>query len=169
VSRVTRTIGLLLGLATLAALPTVGLGAFAAADSGLAPTDATGSGPAPHRRPLLTDEQRQCLADHGIAPRSRPADGTARPVPSEADRDAFRAAAEACGLPRPDLGGRGPRPLLTDEQRQCLAEHGIAPRSRPADGTARPVPSEADRDAFRATAVACGLPLRVPRGEPRMI
>jgi hypothetical protein len=167
-SRFARTIGLLLGLVTLAALPAVGLGAFAAADSGPASTDAAGSDPAPHRRPPLTDEQRQCLADHGVTPRSRPADGAPRPVPGQADRDALRAAAEACGLPRPEhRGGPGAGPRLTDEQRQCLADHGVTPRSRPADGAPRPVPSQADRDALRAAAEACGLPLRTPHGAPR--
>jgi hypothetical protein len=51
--------------------------------------------------PQLTDEQKQCLADHGITPLQKPADGTRPTPPTDEQRAAHRAAAEACGLPTP--------------------------------------------------------------------
>ena len=47
--------------------------------------------------PQLTDEQKQCLADHGLTLGQKPADGS---------RDAFKAAAEACGAHRAHTWGR---------------------------------------------------------------
>jgi hypothetical protein len=131
-ARVLRTIGLLFGFVALAALPAVGLGAYAAADSGPSPaTNATPGATAPHSRSPLSDEQRH---------------------------------------PRPGFRrGPGARPPLTDEQRQCLADHGVPLPPRPADGQRRQPPSQADRDALRAAAEACGLPHRVPHGEQRVI
>jgi hypothetical protein len=117
VARVLRTIGLLFGFVALAAPPAVGLGAFAAADSGPSPStnstprnstprgstpgDSTPGAHVPRHRAPLTDEQRQCLAEHGVTLPVRPVDGRRGPPPSQADRDTLRAAAEACGLPVP--------------------------------------------------------------------
>jgi hypothetical protein len=98
-SRVFRTTGLLLGFVVLAALPAVGLGAYAAADSGPPTTTDRGGGAVPGGRPALSDEQRQCLADHGVTLPTPTERGSVRQPPSAADRDALRAAAEACGLP----------------------------------------------------------------------
>ena len=131
-ARVLRTIGLLFGFVALAALPAVGLGAYAAADSGPSPTtNATPGGTMPHSRSPLTDGQRH----------TRP------------------------GFHR----GPGAHPPLTDEQRRCLADHGVTLPPRPADGQRGQPPSQADRDALRAAAEACGLPLRVPHAEQRVI
>ncbi len=57
----------------------------------------------------------------------------------------------------------GPRPQLTDEQRQCLGDQGVTPPERPVDGA--PVrPSDEQRAerraAMKAAAEACGLPER---------
>ena len=49
----------------------------------------------------LTDAQKQCLADHGVTLPQRPADGTRPTPPTDEQRAAFRAAAEACGLTPP--------------------------------------------------------------------
>ena len=132
------------------------------------------------RRPALTDAQKQCLADQGVTLPQRPAaDGTGqRPSPpTDEQRAAFRAAAEACGLPtppagdhRPGFGGPGgPRPALTDAQKQCLADQGVTLPQRPADGATgeRPAPPTAEqRDAFRAAAAACGI--TIPEHGPRL-
>jgi hypothetical protein len=58
-------------------------------------------------------------------------------------------------------GERGPRPALTDDQRQCLADQGVTVPERPAEGadpSTRVKPTGAERGAFRAAAEACGLP-----------
>jgi hypothetical protein len=51
--------------------------------------------------PALTDAQKQCLADQGVTLPQRPADGTRPTPPTDEQRAAFRAAAEACGLTPP--------------------------------------------------------------------
>jgi hypothetical protein len=158
--RIRSVLGLAAGVVTLVAVPTFGLTAVAGAASG----EADGRGPRPH----LTDEQRQCLADQGVTPPERPADGT-RVRPTEEQRAALKAAAEACGLPafrsgtEPEPRGPGHRPQLTDEQQQCLADQGVTRPERPADGT-RVRPTEEQRAAFAAAAEACGLP--APPGRP---
>jgi hypothetical protein len=170
-SRVGRTIGFLLGLVALAAVPVIGFGEFAGADSGASSADDGAAAGAVRGRPVLTDEQQQCLADHGITPPTRPADGSLRQPPTAADRGGFRAAAEACGLPLPERrggpGGPGGRPVLTDEQRQCLADHGITLPERPEVGSERQRPSDAERDTFRAAAEACGITQFLPHGSLR--
>jgi hypothetical protein len=175
--RISRKLGLAAGFVALAALPALGLGAFAAADTGTGEAgtgEAATQGPGGMRpaRPQLTDEQRQCLANEGVTLPERPANpGTGeRPQPpSDEQRAAFRAAAAACNLPIPAT--RGPCPVLTDEQRQCLANQGVTLPERPANpGTGeRPQPpSDEQRAAFRAAAAACGieLPAHGPRGAP---
>jgi len=118
-------------------------------------------GPGHGHGPRLTDEQRQCLAEAGV---TKP-----EGEPTEAQRDAMRAAAESCGITLPDRDGPGPRgpwgrrdhdrdgergerghgPRLTDEQRQCLEDAGVTrPEGRP---------TEAQRDAMRAAAESCGI------------
>ena len=100
--RTSRTIGFVVGLAALAAVPALGLGAFAAADTGSSGTSGfdpessatpVSSGP----RRMLTDAQKQCLSDHGVTLPQPPASGE-RPQFSPEQRDALRAAAEACGI-----------------------------------------------------------------------
>ena len=99
------------GTVVLAAIAVLGVASLAGAqtsDSGSAPSAdqaSDGSSTRPHR-PALTDDQRQCLADHGITPPTPAADGTRTP-PTDDQRAAFRAAAEACGLPVPSRGPGG--------------------------------------------------------------
>ena len=140
----------------LAAVSVVGLAGLAGADTGEA-TD--GGRPA---RPQLTDAQKACLAEQGVTLPVRPADGTMPAPPSEEQRAAMKAAAEACGLPIPQ--GHGLRPQLTDAQKACLAEQGVTLPVRPADGTMPAPPSEEQRAAMKAAAQACGLP--APPGRP---
>jgi hypothetical protein len=94
----------------------------------------------------------------------RPAEGadpSPRVKPTGAERGAFRAAAEACGLPERPAHPHRARPALTDDQRQCLADQGVTVPERPAEGadpSTRVKPTGAERGAFRAAAEACGLP-----------
>jgi hypothetical protein len=167
-ARLPRRLGLVAGFAALAALPAVGLAAYAEAD-----TTGTGAAPSVGRvvRAPLSDEQRQCLADHGVTLPQRPPDPESgeRPAPpTDAQREAFRVAAADCGLPTPPAGVRGPRPQLSDEERQCLADHGVNLPERPADPASgeRPAPpTDEQRTALRAAAQECNLP--VPAHGPR--
>jgi len=99
----------------------------------------------PHRA-WLTEEQRACLEEQGV---KRPPEGQR---PTEEQREAFRAAAEACGIELPRR--------LTDEQRACLEEQGV---KRPPEGQR---PTEEQREAFRAAAEACGIELPLRRWCP---
>jgi hypothetical protein len=57
------------------------------------------------------------------------------------------------------------RPHLTPALRQCLAAHGVTlPTDSP--GTPRVPLTPAQRDAFRAAAVVCGVPAAPSRGQP---
>jgi hypothetical protein len=138
------------GFVALAAVPVLALNSLATADTGAGAAGADGG----TGRPGLADTVRQCLAEQGVTPPARPADGT-RPTLSPEQRQALRQAAAACGLPlRP---GARFRPPLTDAQRQCLAEQGVTLPARPADGI-RPTLSPEQREALRQAAAACGLP-----------
>ena len=109
-------------------------------------------------RPQVTAEQRQCMADHGFE-RGHP--GQLR---TKEQRQAFRAAAEECGIDLPPgffrhVARHGARQWwrnLTEEQRQCLQDQGV---ERP-DGR----PTRAQVQAFRDAAAACGIDL--PGGGP---
>jgi hypothetical protein len=172
-----RSIAIVVGFVALAALPALGVGGLGTAAATTGTNGDEGGRPA---RPALTDAQRQCLADHGVTLPQRPGvDGTGRrpSPPTDEQRAAFRAAAEACGLPTPPAGGHrpgaggpdGPRPALTDAQRQCLADQGVTLPQRPADGGTdeRPAPPTAEqRDALRAAAAACGI--TIPEHGPRV-
>ncbi len=109
--------------------------------------------------PNLTDAQKACLTQHGITP---PTPGSAKPTspPTDQQRQAFEAAAKACGVQPP----KGHRVELTAAQQTCLTQHGITP---PTPGTAKPTspPSAQQRAAFEAAAKACGLPTP-PKGPP---
>jgi hypothetical protein len=112
----------------------------------LAQTDSTS--PGPH---LLTDAQKACLAQHGVTP---PTPGQPLSEPTDAQRQAFRAAAQACGLPAPQ--GLVMIQHLTDAQKACLSQHGV---SVPTPGQKlNGPPTDADRAKFEAAAQACGLP-----------
>ncbi len=170
-------VGIVVGFVALAALPALGLSAFAAADTGTGETTGTGS-PAP--RPELTDAQQRCLSDHGVTLPQRPTEIAAgdRPVLPTAERRApFREAAAACGLPVPAAGANGPgfagpralRRHLTDAQKQCLSDHGVTLPQRPTgtDAGERPAPPTAEqRAALQQAVAACdiALPEHGPRG-----
>ena len=104
----------------------------------------------PHHPPHLTDAQKTCLTQHGV---QLPAmqSGQRPTPPTDQQRQAFEAAAKACGI----------QPLhrirLTDAQRACLTQHGVTP---PTPGSVKPSspPSAAQRATFEAAAKACGLP-----------
>ncbi len=103
----------------------------------------------------LTDDQKECLQDAGA---SRPgADAT--PEEREAAREAFRDAAETCGVTLPT----GPLADLTDEQKSCLEDAGA---TRPEPG-ATFEERKAAREALVAAAEGCGIELPVrPAGGP---
>ena len=103
-----------------------------AAESGTA-------GNARHHRVQLTDEQKQCMQDHGI---TRPI----RPLTAE-KITALKAAAKACDIKLPKHHGN--RVQLTDEQKQCMQDHGITRPIRPL--TAEKI------TALKAAAKACGI------------
>jgi hypothetical protein len=149
----------------LAAISVVGLAGFAGAD----PSDGAASGSDGGRpgRPALTDDQKACLQAHGVTPPVRPADGSRPAPPSDEQRAALQAAAEACGLPAmgPPTGRFGPRPQLTDDQKACLQAHGVTPPVRAADGSRPAPPSVEQRAALQAAAEACGLPAPPGHGE----
>ena len=152
-----------IGTVVVAGLAVVSFGSFAGADdTSTAPSATAPDGaPRPHHAPL-TDDQKQCLANQGVTLPTKPADGTRPAPPTDAQRQAFRAAAEACGLPigdGPGFGGPGGHPMLTDDQKQCLADHGVTPPTKPVDGTRPAPPTDAQRQAFRAAAEACGIAL----------
>ena len=103
--------GLRGGLAVLAL--TAAMAAFAPA--ALAQADSQGDGSQseqdtgrPHR-PRLTDEQKACLEEAGV---EKPAEGQR---PTDAQREAFRAAAEQCGIDLPERPN-GPAGDTADNQ-----------------------------------------------------
>ena len=160
--RASRTIGFVVGLAALAAVPALGLGAYAAADTssgGSTPDGEAAATPTATRpRHMLTDAQKQCLSDHGVTlpPTSDTTGG--RPQLSPEQRAALRTAAQECGIA---LGG-GRRAPLTDAQKQCLSDHGVTlpPTSDTTGG--RPQLSPEQRAALRTAAQACGIELPHP-------
>ena len=101
----------------------------------------------------VTQEQRDCMAEQGF---ERPLAGELR---SREQRQAFRDAAETCGIDLPNgffrhAARRHARHWyrnLTHEQRQCLTDQGV---ERP---QGRPTPEEVQ--AFRDAAAACGIDL----------
>ena len=167
-----RRVGIVAGFLALAAVPALGLSAFAAADTG---TGATSGQPTPPAHPVLTDAQKQCLGEHGVTLPDRSTalqPGQQRTPPTAQQREALQQAAQACGLPIPRLGahrpgglGFGARPPLTDAQKQCLAGQGVTLPGPPADGTAAEPPSPPtaeQRAALRQAATACGITIRGP-------
>ena len=159
-----RTLGVILGTVAVAGLAVVSFGSFAGADdTGGSATTAPDATARPHRQ--LTDTQKQCLAARDVTLPERPADGTKPTPPTDDQRAALKAAAEACGLPvrgpglgGPGFGGRhGNFSQLTDEQKQCLADHRLALGQKPAEGS---------HDSFRAAAEACGLTIPAPGARP---
>ncbi len=106
-------------------------------------------------RAQLTDAQKTCLEAEGIVKPTPNADGT-RVEPTDAQKAAFKAAAEKCGIEL--RGPRGNRPKLTDEQKTCLEEQGIEKPAKNADGT-RVKPTDEQKAAFKAAAAECGITL----------
>ncbi|CAB4996263.1 MAG: hypothetical protein F2877_06560 [Actinobacteria bacterium] len=137
----------------------IGFGVAGAVDGGSSSTSSTtpsAAEAAPHhgRGLNLTDTQKTCLTEAGITkPEGRP---------TQAERDAFKAAAETCGITLPTRPeNAGGRLNLTDTQKTCLTEAGI---TKPAEGTK---PTQAERDAFKAAAETCGItPPARPSAEP---
>ena len=118
----------------VATLAIVGLGLMA----GLAPAalaqESDDAPPAesngrPHR-PRLTDEQRACLQEQGLEKPAKDENGE-RVKPTEEQRAAFRAAAEACGIQLPP--GRIVRGSPTSRR---PASRSRGSRSRPRTRTA---------------------------------
>src|SRR5262249_20414278 len=144
-----RWIGLLAGFVALAALPALGLGAIAAAETS---SDASESVPStPVRARLeLSDAQKQCLADHGVS-KPAPSSTGERPQLTPEQRDALRSALQACGVEFPRL-----RPQLSDAQKQCLADHGVS-KPAPSSTGERPQLTPEQRDALRSAFQACGI------------
>jgi hypothetical protein len=99
--------------------------------------------------PHLTAAQKTCLTQHGV---QLPAMRSGQPptAPTDQQRQAFEAAAKACGV-------QPHRIPLTDAQRACLTQHGVTP---PTPGSVKPSspPSAEQRATFQAAAKACGLP-----------
>jgi hypothetical protein len=147
--RLPRRVGIVAGFLALAALPAVGVGAFAAAATGAGEASADGA-PLPH--PQLSDTQKQCLTDHGV---TLPATGERPQALTDEQRAAFRAAAEACGIAL----RHGLRPELSDAQKQCLTDQGVTLPARPANGERPTPPTDEQRAAFRAAAQTCGITL----------
>ncbi len=130
--------------------------AFQAAAKKCGITKPEGIGKGHHRgRPQLTDAQKKCLTDAGF---TKPATRPTTP-PTEAQRAAFKAAAEKCGITIPEGIGKGHhrgRPQLTDAQKKCLTDAGVTkPEGRP---------TEAQRAAMKAAAEKCGITLGAGRG-----
>lgn len=103
--RFPRRVGIVAGFLALAAIPAIGLGAFAAADTGSGEAS-TAAGPVPNR-PRLTDAQKQCLADQGVTLPARPAAGERPAMPTSDQIAALKAAAAACGITIPAVGRPG--------------------------------------------------------------
>ena len=91
-----RTLAVILGTLALAGLAVASFGSFAGAADDTTPSTAAPDGTV-RTRPQLTDEQKQCLADHGVTPQQKPADGT-RPTPPT-DEQRARAARSAGSSP----------------------------------------------------------------------
>jgi hypothetical protein len=97
-----RTWGVILGTVVVAGLAVASFGSFAgAADDNSSGTSTTAPDGAARPHPQLTDEQKQCLANQGVTLPTRPTDGTRPAPPTDEQRAAFKAAAEACGLHAP--------------------------------------------------------------------
>lgn len=136
----------------------VGVTAAMAAGVSGAASEADGAArPVRHLISDLTDEQRQCLHDAGL---TRPgADATAEE--RKAALEAFRAAAEGCGIELPER--TGPFADITDEQKACLDAAGLA---RPG-AEATPEERRAALEALAAAAEECGIDLPArPHGRP---
>ena len=113
------------------------------------------------RRPIrewvqsLTEEQRQCLADHGVH--------RLHHRPTRADVARFRAAVDECGLEPPFpqwsawvTDARAALRNATAEQKQCLRDEGIhRPRHRAHSWRQR----RARIERFVAAAETCGIDL----------
>jgi hypothetical protein len=145
----------MVGLAGVSMVGVIGGTAFAQTETDEAPA-AEGR---PKKAPL-TDEQRACIEGQGVDLPDPPAEGeepAERTRPTEEQRAAFKAAAEACGIELPARRHhRGPR--LTEEQRACLQEQGVEKPAKDENGE-RVRPTDEQRAAFEAAAEACGIDL----------
>jgi hypothetical protein len=105
-------------------------------------------------RPQLTDEQQACLEEQGVEKPAADENGE-RVKPTDEQREAFKAAAETCGI---ELRPRHHRPQLTDEQKTCLEEQGVEKPAKGEDGK-RVKPTDEQRAQFEAAAETCGIDL----------
>lgn len=142
-TRVGKRLGHVALLVALAVVPVLLLNSLATADT--------------HPDPRAGDTLRSCTVAHGLA-------GAAGQDPrstSTATRRTRRRQAGACGL---DVR-HAPRGtyVVTDDERRCLAEHGVTLPPRSADGS-RPEVAPGERAALRQAAAACGLPAHGPHG-----
>ena len=64
--------------------------------------------PAHGPRLALSDAQKQCLTDQGVTLPARPVNGERPARPTDEQRAAFRAAAQACGIVLPAFGDHRP-------------------------------------------------------------
>ncbi len=175
--RVKRLAGLGVSAMVLAAIPVMGFNLLgvASADDGGSSTPGTATKSLVINGQALTSDQIECMTDHGFAPPepvAQPGVGQFHTETKAGDTDkfaAFKAAADACGVPAPKAGAPGEGGSfgvingtpLTDEQMQCLTDHGAPPPSLKKGAAPGPISEEQgqeEADAFRAAAKACGLP-----------
>jgi hypothetical protein len=95
----------------------------------------------------LTAAQKTCLTQHGVQVPT----ATNRSTLSVQQRQALRAAMQACGVQRLGRPGGFGGPGLTSVQRTCLAQHGVQLGGGGGPGVA------GGRQAFAAAAQACGI------------
>jgi hypothetical protein len=130
----------------------------AASGSSVAPApDSSGQDPLPITpvdRDQL-DDAVQCMTNHGFGTATE--DGGVFISGSETETDAFRYAADECGLPpRPtDLPPR-PTDAEMNAAMKCMEDHGFGTPTP--DGGVFISRSETDTDAFGQAADQCGLP-----------
>ena len=136
------------GFVALAVVPVLGLNSLATADTGDTGAASAADGQR-HPRPALTDAQRQCLAEQGVTLPTRRGDGTRPAAHRGAARSPERRGRGLWSAPHAAAGPRS-APVLTDAQRQCLAEQGVTCRPvRPTAPRRVRSPSE-QRAALRA-------------------
>ena len=184
ITRIPRRVGIVVGFLALAAVPALGLSAFAAAATAPArPRGLDGQPGTPPAHPALTDAQKQCLADHGVTLPERPTtlEPGQRPTPPTDEqrqaaprgRPGVRAADSAAGRPparwarfRASSPPHG-RAEAVSGRSGC---HAPAASRPPATAGQPPSPPTAEqRAALQQAAAACGItiPERPPRDRER--
>ncbi len=161
-NRMFRNLTAATALAAVAATGMITVANVAGAQDGSAQT-APEDGARHRPRLPLTEAERQCLTDHGV---SRP-----ETKPTAEQREALRAALDACGIERPLARARAGRFLrnLTEEQRECLkaemAELGYGAEGE-GEGQRPRVASPERRQALKDAADACGIAIPARPNQP---